>query len=156
MGRSDFIFKYRVRNWPEYNKVLISRGSLTLWVDEQGVPARRRQGTPQGRGRPQIYTEAPIECALVVRTVFRLSLRVTLGFLESVVRLMGVDLPMPAYSTSPILRRRAKATFYASACRMSARTGRTSNRQRPVNARCSTWNQSFVLCLEKFVTYVGE
>ena len=37
MRRSDFIFKYRIRNWPEYNKALIARGSLTLWVDEQAV-----------------------------------------------------------------------------------------------------------------------
>ena len=83
MRRSDFIFKYRVRNWPEYNKALISRGSLTLWVDEQAVSAWRRRGSPQGRGRPRIYSDTAIECALVVRTVFHLSLRATQGFLES-------------------------------------------------------------------------
>ena len=99
MRRTDFIFKYRVRNWPEYNKALISRGSLTLWVDEQAVSAWRRHVAPQGRGRPQIYTDTAIECALVVRAVFHLSLRATQGFLESVVRLMAVDLPVPAYST---------------------------------------------------------
>ena len=99
MRRSDFIFKYQVRNWSEYNKALISRGSLTLWVDEQAVSAWRRQGAPQGRGRPQVYTDTAIECALVVRAVFHLSLRATQGFLDSVVRLMGVDLPVPAYST---------------------------------------------------------
>jgi hypothetical protein len=33
MGKSDFIFKYRVRNWPEYNHALVRRGSLTLWVE---------------------------------------------------------------------------------------------------------------------------
>ena len=99
MRRSDFIFNYRVRNWPEYNRALISRGSLTLWVDEQAVSTWRRQGAPQGRGRPQIDTDTAIECALVVRAVFHLSLRVTQGFLDSVVRLMGVALPVPAYST---------------------------------------------------------
>ena len=105
MRRSDFIFKYRVRNWPEYNRALISRGSLTLWVDEQAVSAWRRRGSPQGRGRPRIYSDTAIECALVVRAVFHLSLRATQGFLESVVRLMGVDLPVPAYST--VCRRQA-------------------------------------------------
>ncbi len=99
MRRSDFIFKYRVRNWPEYNKALIARGSLTFWVDEQAVSTWRRRGGPQGRGRPRIYSDTAIECALVVRTVFHLSLRATQGFLESVVRLMEVDLPVPAYST---------------------------------------------------------
>jgi hypothetical protein len=105
MRRSDFIFKYRVRNWPEYNKALISRGSLTLWVDEQAVSAWSRQDKPRGRGRPRIYTDTAIECALVVGTVFRLSLRATQGFLESLDRLMGVELPVPAYST--VCRRQA-------------------------------------------------
>jgi len=67
MRRTDFIFKYRIRNWSEYNEALISRGSLTFWVDEQAVSAWRRRGSSQGRGRPQIYSDTAIECALVVR-----------------------------------------------------------------------------------------
>ena len=105
MRRSDFIFRYRVRNWPEYNRALIARGSLTLWVDEQAVSAWRQRSGPRGRGRPRIYSDTAIECALVVRSVFHLSLRATQGFLDSVVRLMGVDLPVPAYST--VSRRQA-------------------------------------------------
>jgi hypothetical protein len=70
-----------------------------------GVQLWRRHGTPQGRGRPQVYSDTAIECALVVRTVFHLTLRATQGFLESVVRLMEVDLPVPAYST--VCRRQA-------------------------------------------------
>ncbi len=105
MRRSDFIFKYRIRNWPEYNKALIARGSLTLWVDEQAVSTWCQRGGPRGRGRPRIYSDTAIECALVVRAMFHLSLRATQGFLESVVRLMGVDLPVPAYST--VCRRQA-------------------------------------------------
>ena len=38
MGKSDFIFKYRVRNWPAHNRLLVRHGSITLWVDEQVVP----------------------------------------------------------------------------------------------------------------------
>ena len=26
--------KYKVRNWAEYNKALVNRGSLTLWIDK--------------------------------------------------------------------------------------------------------------------------
>lgn len=26
--------KYKTRNWSEYNKALIDRGSLTVWLDE--------------------------------------------------------------------------------------------------------------------------
>jgi hypothetical protein len=35
----------------------------------------------------------------VVRAVFHISLRASRGFLESVVELMGLDLPIPDYTT---------------------------------------------------------
>ncbi len=105
MNRSDFIFKYRVRNWPEYNRALVGRGSLTLWVDEQAAAAWRNGQVSGRRGRPRIYTDTAIECALTVKAVFHLSLRAAQGFLESVVRLMGVELPVPDYTT--VSRRQA-------------------------------------------------
>ena len=40
MGKNSYIF-YRVRNWPEYNRALVRRGSLTLWVDEQAIKSWR-------------------------------------------------------------------------------------------------------------------
>jgi len=105
-SKSDFIFRYRVRNWPEYNRALVRRGSLTFWVDEQAVRGWRAesQSGPRG-GRPRFYAGTTIECALVVKAVFHLSLRATEGFLESVVRLMGVELPVPDYTT--VSRRQA-------------------------------------------------
>ena len=110
MRKSDFIFRYRVRNWPEYNHALVRRGSLTFWVDEQAVRAWRDSESPGPRGgRPRIYADTAIECALVVRAVFHLSLRATQGFLESVVELMGVDLPVPDYTT--VSRRQAGLTL---------------------------------------------
>ncbi|MBW0278560.1 hypothetical protein B4O99_03220 [Shewanella xiamenensis] len=33
MGKS----KSRITNWPEYNKALTNRGSLTFWIDEQAL-----------------------------------------------------------------------------------------------------------------------
>jgi hypothetical protein len=99
-SKSDFIFRYRVRNWPAYNKALVQRGNLTFWLDEEAIGAWRDAGGsgPRG-GRPRIYADTAIESALVVRAVFHLNLRATQGFLESVVRLMGVDLPVPDYTT---------------------------------------------------------
>ncbi len=29
--------KYRVTNWPEYDRALVQRGSLTVWFDEEFV-----------------------------------------------------------------------------------------------------------------------
>jgi len=37
MRKSDFIFRYRMRNWPAYNRALVRRGSITFWVDENAV-----------------------------------------------------------------------------------------------------------------------
>jgi len=102
---NDFIFKYRVRNWPAYNRALVRRGGLTFWVDEQAVSGWRQEASGGARGRPRIYADAAIECALVVKAVFHLSLRATQGFLESVVKLMDVELPVPDYST--VCRRQA-------------------------------------------------
>jgi len=53
---------------------------------------------PGARGRPQLYADTAIECPLFVKAVFHLSLRSTQGFLESLVQLMGVDLPVPDYT----------------------------------------------------------
>jgi hypothetical protein len=58
MRKSDFIFRYRVRNWPAYNKALVRRGSLTFWVDEEAVGAWRDAAAaePLG-GRPRVYSD---------------------------------------------------------------------------------------------------
>jgi hypothetical protein len=29
--------QYLIRNWSEYNKALVNRGSLTIWFDEESV-----------------------------------------------------------------------------------------------------------------------
>ncbi len=100
MGKSDYIFNYRVRNWPAYNRALIRLGSLTLWVDEQAIDSWHAGDASGVRGgRPRLYSDAAIECALVVKAVFHLSLRSTQGFLESVVKLMGLEMRVPDYST---------------------------------------------------------
>ena len=99
MGKSDYTFRYRIRNWPEYNRALIARGRLTFWFDEDAIGAWRCAEPSDGRGRPKLYTDAAIECALVLKSVFHLSLRATQGLLESVLTLMTVDLPVPDYST---------------------------------------------------------
>ena len=50
------------------------------------------------KGRPVEYSELAIECCLMIRQVFRLPLRQTEFFLTSLVRLMDLDIVVPAYS----------------------------------------------------------
>ena len=99
MGKSDYTFRYKVRNWPEYNRALVKRGQLTLWFNTEAVAAWRHPGPFEGRGRPKVYADAAIQCALVLNSVFHLNLRTTQGFLQSIVALMALDLPVPNYST---------------------------------------------------------
>jgi len=99
MNKTDFVFKYRVRNWAQYNRALVRRGSLTFWVDDQALSAWRCETSVHQRGRPRVYADTAIECALVVKAVFHLSLRATQGFLESVVNLMELEMPVPNYTT---------------------------------------------------------
>lgn len=104
--------RYRTRNWKEYNPALAQRGSLTLWIDAD--VATTWKANKDGRdGRfcgQRIYADLAIETVLRVGKVFRQPLRQTQGLVESVFVLMGLDLPVPDYSTLCRRRRRLNVT----------------------------------------------
>ena len=90
---------YRVRNWPEYNKALVHRGSLTLWISPELIATwneRERTGKP---GRPRIYSDQAIEAALTLRAIYRLALRQTEGLMLSIVELLGLEADLMTYTT---------------------------------------------------------
>jgi hypothetical protein len=97
--------QYRIRNWQQYNKALVQRGSLTLWIDIRSTDIWLDHNWPPRRGRRRTYTDAAIVCALLLRETYHLPLRSTQGLVRSVLRLMQVRLPSPHYST---LSRRAR------------------------------------------------
>lgn len=107
--------QYRIRNWPDYNKALVLRGSLTLWVEQGVVNKWRDTAAPVKRGRRRTYSDLAIACALTLREVYHLPLRSTQGLVRSVLRLLGTDVPAPHYST---LSRRA-ASFEVKLERLS-------------------------------------
>jgi hypothetical protein len=86
--------RYRVRNWHEYNRALVGRGSITLWIDEAVLTGWRAAG-----GKGLRYSDAAILCALSLRAVFGLTLRQTQGFLCDLTRLLGLAVEVPHYST---------------------------------------------------------
>ncbi|MBL6983368.1 MAG: transposase, partial [Anaerolineales bacterium] len=96
---------YRVRNWKAYNKALIQRGSLTLWISEDVLSSWVNTEKTGHRGRSNTYADTAIECMLLIQSVFRLPLRQTQGFLMSILGLMAFALPVPMYST--LSRRRS-------------------------------------------------
>ena len=97
--------QYRTRNWREYNKALVERGSLTLWIDTRSTDTWLDRDWPARRGRRRTYTDAAILCALLLREAYHLPLRSTQGLVSSVLKLMQVRLASPHYST---LSRRAR------------------------------------------------
>src|ERR1043166_2551796 len=99
MPKPPAVFRYRIRNWREYNRALINRGRLTLWFDEHAIAGWRHTAPATGPGAPRTYADLAIECALVLKSVYQLSLRAAQGFLSSVVELMSLSLPIPDYST---------------------------------------------------------
>ena len=92
--------KKRKINWKAYNKQLIQRGSLTLLFSKD-IAHNWYNISPKGSGFQRIYTDTAIEVLSLIRFQFRLTLRATQGFVESLVCLMPElsGLNIPNYST---------------------------------------------------------
>src|SRR5215216_1573282 len=93
----------KVTNWPAYDASLRQRGSLTVWFTDEAVDAWAAEPRTTRGGQPW-YSPLAILTALTVRAVFRLALRQTEGLIGSLIRLLGLDFPVPDHTT---LSRRA-------------------------------------------------
>ena len=89
---------YKVKNRTEYNDALRKRGDITVWFTEEAIQSWVPENTGK-KGRPQKYSNLAIETCLFLRMVCSLPLRQTEGFARSLVRLMGLCLNVPDYST---------------------------------------------------------
>ena len=90
--------QYRVRNWVSYERALIGRGNITIWLSRAAIAAWKPEG-PRTRGAPPTYSDLAIETALTLRLLFHLPLRQAEGFLPSLFHLMGLDLRSPDHTT---------------------------------------------------------
>ena len=87
--------RYKTTNWAEYNAALKARGSLTIWLDKDMqwyAPASGR------RGRQHIFSDAAIQFCLSIKCLFGLALRQSLGWVESPLRMSGLDWKVPDFS----------------------------------------------------------
>ena len=90
--------KYRVGNWPEYERTLVQRGDVTLWLSADARDAWR--ASPSGQpGGQQRFSDLAIKTTLTLRLVFRLPLRQAEGFVRSVLASMDADLEAPDHTT---------------------------------------------------------
>ena len=96
---------YKTRNWSEYNKSLVKRGNITLWVNDDAIDTWIALQESK-RGRPFLYSNSYILLILTLRSYFGLTLRSSQGFMEGLLSLMSLCLPVPNYT---ILSRRAQS-----------------------------------------------
>jgi len=87
---------YKTLNWPEYDKALKRRGSLTVWFDPDMTWAAKPTGK---RGRQPIYSDPAIQTCLTMKVLFGMALRQTTEFVESMLHLIGLDWAAPDFST---------------------------------------------------------
>lgn len=88
--------KYKTTNWSTYNDSLKRRGSLSIWFDPQMVWIPPPTGK---RGRRQQFSDAAIQACLTLKVLFGMPLRQTTGFVESLLKLVGLSWEVPDFST---------------------------------------------------------
>lgn len=91
--------KYKLQNWSTYNESLKNRGRVDFWLTDEAIanwyePDQVNIGT----GARQEYTDFAIITCHEIRQVYRLPLRQTEGFINSLFDLMGLDIRCPSFS----------------------------------------------------------
>jgi len=85
-------------NWSEYNRALINRGSVTIWIDADAQKKWLATNPKDKVGRPQTYSDDAILMLLVLREVYHLPLRALQGYTMSIFELMKLSLKVPSYT----------------------------------------------------------
>lgn len=97
--------KYKIENWKDYNKSLINRGRITLWIEDglsESWLATEKSGK---RGRSYHYTHKAMEICLTLKYLYKLPYRAAEGWINSLFELMRIDLKSPSYTQ---MQRRSK------------------------------------------------
>jgi hypothetical protein len=111
--------RYRVMNWPEYDRALQQRGSLTVWVTPEALAAWHPPKTGR-RGRSRAYSDVVIETGRLLRLAFGRPWRQTEGLLRSLATLLGLDIGIPDHTT---FSRRSPGLSLAGSLAQAQRTG---------------------------------
>ena len=90
--------QYHVGNWPAYDRALVQRGDITVWLAPDAIATWEAVGVGNRGGQRQ-YSDLAIETALTLRLIFHLPLRQTEGFLTSIFGMLGLALSAPDHTT---------------------------------------------------------
>ena len=116
--------KYRLRNWSEYNRALVARGSLTRWITEDVVQTWHVSEAEPQRGHPRTYTDTAILRMATLQEVYHLGVRQTQGLMESIGAVLHLAVAIPDYSTLSRCRATLEVGGAAHAHEGSAARGR--------------------------------
>jgi hypothetical protein len=81
-----------------YDKSLKQRGSITFWMSDEAAEAWYAEPTGKRGAQPK-FSDLAIETALSLRLVFGQALRQTEGLIESIFKMMDLDLCVTDHST---------------------------------------------------------
>lgn len=92
--------KHKVTNWSEYNAALKRRGDITVWLSDDAIAQwYEKDRVYNGSGTPLLYTDFAIITCHEIRQVYRLPLRQTEGFINSIFAMLNIPLSCPSFST---------------------------------------------------------
>ena len=86
---------YTKRNWTEYNRNLVNRGSITCRLNKECLDQWISKSTKPGRAA---FSKEAILPGLIKKTVYNRPLRALKGFFQSILRLLQQDLKVPHYT----------------------------------------------------------
>lgn len=88
--------RYKTTNWTSYNATLKALGALTIWLDKNMQWYAPASGK---RGCQQVFSDAGVQFCLSIKCLFGLAMRQSLGLVQSLPRLAGLDWKAPDFST---------------------------------------------------------
>jgi hypothetical protein len=92
--------KYKVKNWKAYNRSLVKRGNISIWLEASVLRQWRDISKEQKVVGECRYSESVIQCCLLLGQVYHQPLRQTTGFVDSLLTMLGYrDYAIPDYST---------------------------------------------------------
>ena len=103
--------RYRVRNWAEYDRGLVQRGDVRVWISAEALACWKGacRSTPGGQRR---FSNLAVETVLVLGALYKLPLRQTEGFVRSLIALMRLELTVPDHTTLARRRRTMRTTDF--------------------------------------------
>lgn len=83
------------RNWKQYNRSLVQRGSITFWIDKKFLQEAKFQESTKGRPK---FASSIIHMGWILKTVYKLTFRSLEGYFQSLLALLGIEQTVPHYS----------------------------------------------------------